>query len=232
MDRDQTPNLLERIRGREFEFQVSFPKVLFYWLERELGHRFFRKAPPPFPSPRFLNLGCGPQCFPGWINADDYAFKRQWRDRKFRPNWRLDITRPWKCESNWWDGIFTEHVIEHLTYSEAVHVFSECLRSLKPGGWLRVSVPDLAKYVRLYSDQKVEPFFQSFPNPALAVSFVTQMHIHRSTWDGKLMISVLEGVGFENVSLVSFRQGSDERLLMDEPSKKVESLYVEARKPL
>jgi hypothetical protein len=30
------------------------------------------------------------------------------------PEWVMDATKPWKCPDNYWDGIFTEHVLEHL----------------------------------------------------------------------------------------------------------------------
>lgn len=223
--------LKERLRHREFEFGLSMKQLIYYWLERRICHLLLRRCPPKVPGPNTLNLGCGPHIFPGWVNADDYAVKRRFQERGFRPNWKLDITRKWRCPDSHWDGVFTEHVIEHVTYSEAVAVFEECLRTLKSGAWIRISVPDVGKYARYYCWERPAANFSDFPEPALAISFVTQMHMHRSTWDAALMTRVLTEVGFVDSRPVSFGIGSDPRLIRDDADKRHESLYVEARKP-
>lgn len=225
-------NLNQRLRAREFEFNLSVPQLVYYAMERHVAHLLMRRYPPAMPAPNLLNLGCGPHIYAGWVNADDYAPKRRLRERSFRPNWMLDITKPWRCADDYWDGIFTEHVIEHVTYAEAVFVFGECFRTLKPGGWLRVSVPSILRYVRYYRGEIGDGELHPFPKPALALSFVTQMHMHRSAWDGDLMTAVLREIGFEDASEVSFGKGSDQRILKDDPGKAPESLYVEARKPV
>lgn len=224
-------SLADRLAAGEFEFGLSVAQGAFYRLERTIGDAFFRRSPPPIGEPRLLNLGCGPHIFEGWVNADDYAFKRQLRERAFRPNWRLDITRPWKCPSSHWDGIFTEHVLEHVTYSEAIGVMRECLRTLKTGAWLRVSVPDVRTYVELYEGRLARPEFDPIPHPAVGISFLTQMHLHRSAWDADLMARVLTELGFADAQPASFGVGADPRLVRDDPDKAHESLYVEARKP-
>jgi predicted SAM-dependent methyltransferase len=227
MDNTST-SLVDLLARRDFEFTLSTKQLVYYNLERAFGHALLRRSPPALAGERLLNLGCGPHCFPGWVNADDYSPKRRLREAAFRPNWNLDITRDWKCPDEFWDGIFTEHVIEHVTYSEAVHVFRECLRTLRPGAWLRVSVPDVTRYVEAGAPT-ADPKLQ-FPSRAIALSFVTQMHMHRSTWDPDLMTRVLGEVGFRDVRAVSFRSGTDARLLKDDSDKGHESLYVEARK--
>lgn len=136
--------LVSRLAAREFEFNLSVPQSVYYAVERRLCHLLLRRRPPAPKNPNLLNLGCGPHIYPGWVNADDYAPKRRLRERAFKPDWMLDITRQWHCPDDYWDGIFTQHVIEHLSYSEATGAFKECHRTLKPGTWLRVCVPDLA----------------------------------------------------------------------------------------
>lgn len=224
-------SLIERLSSKEFEAGLSPGQFIYYWLEREASHRLMRRPPPELPGPRLLNLGCGPHFFEGWINADDYAFKRRIRERRFRPNWHLDIARPWACRDGFFDGLFCEHVIEHLAYSEAVHVFREAFRSLKPGSWIRISVPDLGKYVRYYTNEKPGSDFREFPERALAISFLTQMHLHRSAWDAALMVRVLQEVGFVDAREAGFGEGSDPQIIRDDPDKAHESLYVEARRP-
>jgi predicted SAM-dependent methyltransferase len=224
--------LIHRLQAGEFEFSLSALQHVYYSLERAVAHRLFRRPPPPVSGPALLNLGCGPHNFEGWVNADDYAPKRRLREAAFKPNWALDITGPWKCPNNYWDGVFTEHVLEHVSYSQAVHVLSESLRTMKPGAWIRISVPDLGKYAAYYLAGGRNRSLGDFPDPALAVSFLTQMHMHRSAWDGNLLTRILLEVGFADAQVVELGQGADARLVRDDPDKKHESLYVEARRPV
>jgi predicted SAM-dependent methyltransferase len=229
--KEHTKTLSERLRSGEFEYTLSAAQLVYYRMERRLGHFVLHRPPPVMDGPAFLNLGCGPHIFPGWVNADNYAFKRRLRERKFRPNWMLDISRPWNCADDHWDGIFSEHVLEHLTYSEAVSMLREGLRTLKPGGWIRISVPDLAIYAKYYVQGLRPVGLSDFPQPALGISFVAQMHLHNSVWDSALLAVVLTEIGFIEAGAVGFGFGADDRLIRDDPDKAPESLYVEARKP-
>ena len=223
--------LTKVLSERQFEFKLSVLQHAYYEIERNVCHRLLRRFPPRVPGLSLLNLGCGPHIYDGWVNADDYAIKRRFRQRAFRPNWRLDITRPWQCFDNWWDGIFTEHVLEMLVYSDAINVLKECFRTLKSGAWIRISLPDLRKYLAVYEGCAPSADFPAFPHPALAITFLTQMHLHKSTWDADLMITVLTELGFEQASETSYRQGTDARLLQDDWEKAHGSMYIEARKP-
>ncbi len=113
-------SLIERLSAREFEFTLSMKQLVYYTVERKLCHFLLRRNPPEPKKPNLLNLGCGPHIYSGWVNADDYAPKRRLREREFKPDWTLDITRPRHCADGYWDGIFTQHVIEHVTYAQAV----------------------------------------------------------------------------------------------------------------
>jgi hypothetical protein len=85
--------------------------------------------------------------------------------------------------------------------------------------------------VRYYRGEIGDDQFHPFPQRALALSFLTQMHLHKSTWDAEFIVTVLTEIGFVNASEVTFGKGSDGRLVRDDPAKMVESLYVEAQKP-
>jgi hypothetical protein len=85
--------------------------------------------------------------------------------------------------------------------------------------------------VRYYRNEIDDEQFFPLPHRTLALSFLTQMHMHRSVWDAELMVSVLRDIGFVDTAAVRFGQGSDQRLLCDDAGKAKESLYVEARKP-
>jgi predicted SAM-dependent methyltransferase len=220
------------LEAKKFEHKISWLKLIYYQVERTLGNLFFRKQPKIFAEDvNLLNLGCGPLMYKGWCNADDFAFKRSLRERSFRPEWRLDLTKNWNCRSNVWDGIFSQHVLEHLTYSEAIHVLRECQRTMKFGAYIRISVPSLDKYINFYNGNSVSPEYAAiFPNGALAISFISQMHSHKSLWNSELLRQVMTEVGFIKVAERSFLEGEDSRLLKDQDVKNWESLYVEGRK--
>jgi predicted SAM-dependent methyltransferase len=82
-------------------------------------------------SPRKIVLGASATFDPGWIPTEIEALnllrEQDW-ERFFQPG---SI-----------DALLAEHVWEHLTEKEALQGARLCLRFLKPGGYLRVAVPD------------------------------------------------------------------------------------------
>jgi hypothetical protein len=201
-------------------------------LESFLGEALFKRLPPVRgDGPRLLHLGCGDVKFPGWVNADFYNFHDLLGKREFLPDWMLDLTKPIRCPDGYWDGIFSEHTFEHLTYAQNLHALKEVFRILKSGAWIRIAVPDVSKYIAYYRDELSDQKFEAFPRGPAAISNVTQGWGHRTAWDGKLFCSVLRDIGFINVSEVKFGQGSDPQIIKDSPARAWESLYVEGRRP-
>lgn len=203
-----------------------------------IGELFLKKLPPEKGLHRkLLNLGCGSKRYEIFVNADFYTTRISgWGRRSSRkPDWMVDVRRPLECPDNYWDGVFSEHLMEHLTYADARRAFSEILRTLKPSCWLRVSVPDLEKFVRFYQTGNAQ-IFERAPRKwsirAEAMADITQMWGHQSVWDREMMDKVLSEVGFTNIRRQSFRRGNDPDLLQDDTEKKWESLYVEAQKPV
>ena len=101
-----------------------------------------------------------------------------------------------------------------------MHVFEECFRTLKPGASLRVSVPDIDKYMKLYRGEELNPPLGDFPSSAVAISFITQMHFHRSTWNADLMTKLLAAIGFVDVAEVAYQEGTEQQLVRDDADKR------------
>jgi predicted SAM-dependent methyltransferase len=82
-------------------------------------------------SPRRVSLGAGGVHEAGWIATDAHE---------------LDLLRPqtWSrfVGPDSIDAMLAEHVWEHLTLGEGKTAAATCYRYLKPGGYLRVAVPD------------------------------------------------------------------------------------------
>jgi predicted SAM-dependent methyltransferase len=195
-------------------------------LDFEIARHVMRREPPLMECDpaRLLNLGCGERPIQGWVNADlpRLSFQDQ-------PNWMLDATRPWRCPSDTFGGVFTEHTLEHVTYEGADHILRECYRTMKVGAWIRIVTPDIRKYVALYAGHR-DGTFSQFSSPAHAISSTTQNHGHRSVWDAPLFIDRLSKIGFRNAREVAFGDGTDPRLIQDSRDRRWESLYVEAQK--
>lgn len=171
-----------------------------------------------------LNLGCGFVNYEGWVNADNPSLLRFVKHRRFRPNWLMDCSTRWNCDDDHWDGIFTEHVLEHLSYAEAVACLREARRTMKPGAWIRICVPGLDR--RLASGWQALNF-RSF---AEAISDLAQSHGHRSVWDAELLGEVLRDVGFRNVAQATFGDGADPSIVKDQEARREDSIYVEGQK--
>jgi predicted SAM-dependent methyltransferase len=52
------------------------------------------------------------------------------------------------------DYVFSEHMIEHVSYAEGLLMLRECLRVLKPGGRIRIATPSLEVLLDLYKPSK------------------------------------------------------------------------------
>lgn len=180
---------------------------------------------------RYVNLGCGPNNRAGFLNVD-YLW---------RPNIDLcwDVTKGLPLSDRQCDGIFTEHMLEHIEFNEAKRVLAECRRVLKPGGVLRVIVPDGEIYLNAYAKlRQGEPADMPYrdhhlaENPrATAIYSVNRLfcyHGHRFIWDAEAMSEALREAGFADVKRRAFMEGDDPVLLLDSEHRAAESLYMEA----
>ncbi|MBI2353852.1 MAG: methyltransferase domain-containing protein [Deltaproteobacteria bacterium] len=95
-----------------------------------------------FAKPVYVNLGCGNNFHSDWLNFD---FSSHHPDVS-QVNLRSGIPLP----DNHADVVYHSHLLEHFTKDEAPQFIAECYRILKPGGLLRVAVPDLETIAKLY----------------------------------------------------------------------------------
>lgn len=89
-----------------------------------------------------LQLGCGGRFHPAWVNVDLHPQHPSVR--------RHDVTAPLPFPDCHFDALYHAHLLEHLPRPQALPFLRECRRVLKPGGILRVVVPDLEQIARLY----------------------------------------------------------------------------------
>ncbi|CAM2060583.1 Methyltransferase domain-containing protein [Desulfovibrionales bacterium] len=203
--------------------------LLTFEIKSRLGRLLWRRPPPlTTTGPNLLNLGCGDRFVEGWINADFFCGFRFWRSNQ-RPDWMWDFRFPLPCPDAVFDGIFSEHVIEHLYPHHVLALLNELRRVLKPHSWLRITVPDLSKYVAFYISRNAH--FGEWTSGCEAIRALTQDWGHVSVWDISLLRRYLTAAGFTKIVERSFQEGDNPRLLLDDPKRVEETMYCEALKP-
>lgn len=209
-----------------------------------------------------LNLGCGPVHADGWVNVDGsnrawLASRLPWLDRilvklrilsptEFTPEIRqANLLRrfPWSDASV--DAIYMGEVLEHFTAQQGEHVLRECYRVLKPGGVLRLRVPDHARfwtnYVQEYEAVRARPRDQwSLEHTRWTAMYFREIcvrrprpwqsmgHFHKWMYDEVSLLLLLEAIGFRQAER---RDLHDSRIPQVEAVEVRPDLIVEATRP-
>lgn len=155
-------------------------------------------------SVRKLQIGSGRNIIDGWLNTDIIPL-----DTKIV---FLDITHRFPFENNTFDYIFSEHLIEHLSYEKACSILQECYRVLMPGGIIRIATPDIYFLIDLFKQEKTDiqenyirwsiDTYISQTN-TYSETFVVNNFFrdwgHQFIYDFDLLKKTLENVGFVNI---------------------------------
>jgi predicted SAM-dependent methyltransferase len=214
-----------------------------------------------------LNVGCGGTQPLGWVNTDsslNIVFQAnavtRWLWRKVhksveyrKPNARfLSLASKWPFDNRSVDIVYGSHVFEHLSVTTADHFLSEAMRVLKPGGVIRLVVPDLETLSRRYleavqqGDEQAAIRFLSIVNMHLDNAYQNEPrlkkivswfqgwpHQHKFMYDRHSLRKVLRDGGF--VSAAEMQYGASayikEILEVEYTSEGVPAIYVEALKP-
>ena len=167
-----------------------------------------------------LHLGAGSNSLPGWLNSDlDPSLSS---DVIY-----LDATKPFPVKDCIFDYVFSEHMIEHVTYPEGLHMLKECHRVLKPGGKIRIATPDLLFLIELYQPNKtglqkayirwstdVHDEIQSRGSyeDTFVINNFMKAWGHRFIYDEKVLRRTLEKAGFSFVVRRGLHESEDEEL--------------------
>lgn len=184
-----------------------------------------------------LNLGCGPDAPTGWINVDGswnawFSHHKHLRQMleivgiinstNQGAKWKVnplvhDLGRPLPFADEAFSAIYASHVLEHLYRSQAQALLSDCRRVLRPGGIVRVVVPDLHSMVEKYLQCSREGdkyaadtlnarlAFRSPAPPAgniltRAYAIWKDFHSHKWMYDANSLAYYLEVAGFRDIS--------------------------------
>jgi predicted SAM-dependent methyltransferase len=150
-----------------------------------------------------LNIGTGHNPLVGWFNTDLEPIRSG--------VYYLDATVPFPLDDHSIDYIFSEHMIEHLSFECGEFMLAECLRVLRPGGVIRIATPDLRKVISLYSSPALEvarykAWVQAFSNlprlprpECLIINHIMHAWGHRFIYDESTLSTVMLRAGFVNI---------------------------------
>jgi len=209
--------------GRERANRVAAP--YHDWIARR--RTLHRLATLP-PKDVCINIGCGPNVLSGWINVDIA------RSQGVDIVWDLRQGLPFASESCM--AIFGEHVIEHMTKTDAEPLLRECYRVLQPGGILRLSTPDAGRFLRSYAGDGEFLRDTRFPERADTLMDRANMMMrehgqHLWAYDADSLLQLLRTAGFSSALEQQFGVSVHARMRgIDSEERAFESLYVEAIK--
>ena len=184
---------------------------------------------------RKLQLGAGDNVLPGWLNTDLHGYRRA--DELVL----LDVRKPFPLPNASFDFVYTEHMIEHLTWTEGQSCLRECLRVLRPGGTIRLATPSLERLLGLYRGGEVAEHYLRWavqtlePEvdaalPGIVINNFFHSWGHRFIYDPGTLEHALTTAGFVGVEerSVSELEGH----LSERPEfNEFETFVLEARRP-
>ncbi|MGC1309918.1 MAG: methyltransferase domain-containing protein [Phormidesmis sp.] len=164
-----------------------------------------------------LQLGAGPTALKGWLSTDIDA----------RPEHveYLDVTKPFPFADDTFDYVYSEHVIEHVSWQNGAFMLSESKRILKPGGKIRIATPDLSVLLNLYQNRQ-DPAAQRYiswitdrylpgvdiESPIFVINNAFRNWGHQFLYDGELMALAMKKAGYANIKRYAMGESDDEQL--------------------
>jgi predicted SAM-dependent methyltransferase len=183
-------HILHGMRRLQRRVLLVDKKLLQRYLTRESVHK--------------LHIGCGDRRLDGWLNSD---FMPPTRDI-----FQLDATRVFPFPDSSFHFVYSEHMIEHISYTAGENMLAECYRVLKAGGRLRIATPNLAFLIQLYGDHKsslqedyvawAQQSFVPFPTncpDAFVINNFVRAWDHQFIYDEGALIEAIQNAGFHSV---------------------------------
>ena len=153
-------------------------------------------------APKMLEIGACGTLRPGWFSTDLNA----------RPGvMAMDATKPFPIPRGSFDFIYSEHMIEHISFNDGQNMLRECHRILKPGGRIRIVTPSLGFLLRVigtdagelekcYMNWSIAMFVPEakIQTPAVFINNFVRAWGHTFIYDEATLAASLSDAGFTN----------------------------------
>lgn len=143
-----------------------------------------------------LYLGAWKRYIPGFIHID--------LDNQPQLDYRHDIASLPMFSDNSVDLIYTSHSFEYFDRQKGEGVLKEWHRILKPGGTLRIAVPDFEAIVKVYLKYKKDLDHKGILGPLYGKMLIKEKGkdktiYHKTVYDFKSLKKVLQSAKFKNI---------------------------------
>lgn len=174
---------------------------------------------------RRLNWGCGAYGAAQWINSDI----------KEGPGiqYPCDVREGLPFPDAHMDYIVSIHALPEIPYPDLSGVLTELRRVLKPGGVLRLGLPDLERAMDAYRAGDRDYFLIPDEDArSLGAKLVLQLIWYgysRTLFTYDFAEEILRAAGFSNITRCGYREtSSDHPGIIELDDREAESLFVEA----
>lgn len=181
------------------------------------------------PQPKRLHLGCGKAYLPGFLNVDLFS--------NIKADAYHDVTNlPYERAS--FDEIYCCHLLEHVHRHAVLATLNHWKSLLRPGGTLRLAVPNFEAICDHYSEHKNLDLLMGL----LYGGQDNYLNRHTVTFDRKTLTRALEQAGFTEIGVWDWRQTEQKdhddfsscflpHMQKDNPRARLMSLNMKGKRP-
>jgi len=165
-----------------------------------------------------LQIGAGTNLREDWLNTNYFP----WRKEVLH----LDASAPFPIANDTFDYIFSEHMIEHISYPQGLSMLKESFRVLQAGGRIRISTPDIQFLFDLYLQehnstqseyhqwminwmQEREAAAAPYAHPIFIINNFVRDWGHQFIYDEQSLKFALEQAGFTAVKRCQIQESED-----------------------
>lgn len=197
-----------------------------------------------------FHLGCGGIFIPEFLNIglwDDLPQGALFKDEKSTNNQyvlNFDLSNGIPADDDSLDVVYHSHLLEHLSAEQGIIFLSECYRSLKSGGILRIVVPDLFLWSKKYQESDnfffnsyrrfaLKNDFEKYPTNGTVFMGMLHNHGHKMGYDYQTLDFILDRIGFKKIERKLVQDSALENISVIEPyspDRAMESLCLECYK--
>ena len=141
-----------------------------------------------------LHIGCGKKYLPGYTHIDVIDYEHV--------DFVCDARRLPMIMNGTVSEIYACHILEHVERNEVGNVLQEWNRVLRPGGMLRIAVPDFEAIVEEYVEKRDLKCFQGLLYGGQTYDY----NFHHVAFDFEMIKKLLESGGFSEVRRYDWRE--------------------------